>query len=70
MKAIEFETTAEKHCIRLPEAIPEGSHLRVLLLLDDEPASETDGCDLKRVLAGMTQGLTDEDLVRPRDFGR
>jgi len=70
MKAIEFETTAEKHCIRLPDAIPDGTHLRVLLLLDDEPASATDGSDLKQALAGLAEGLMEEDLERPRDFGR
>lgn len=41
MKAIEIEATVEKHCIRLPDAIPDGTHLRVLLLLDDEPVSVT-----------------------------
>ena len=29
MKAIEIEATVEKHCIRLPDAIPDGTHLRV-----------------------------------------
>ena len=66
MKAIEFEARAEKHCIRLPGAIPDGTHLRVLLLLDDEPASVTDRCDLKPALARLTEGLTNEDLDRPR----
>ena len=70
MKAIEFEARAEKHCIRLPDAIPDGTHLRVLLLLDDEPASAANSGDLKHALAGLTEGLTDEDLDRPRDLGR
>ena len=70
MKAIEFEATAEKHCIRLPDAIPDGTHLRVLLLLDDESTSVTDGADLKNMRAGLTEGLKNEDLERPRDFGR
>jgi hypothetical protein len=39
MKSIEFEATAAKHCIRLPEAILDGIHLRVLLLMDDGSAS-------------------------------
>jgi len=70
MKAIEFETTAEKRSIRLPDAIPDGTRLRVLLLLDDEPATVTDGRDLKRALSGLVEGLTEEDLKRSRDFGR
>ena len=70
MKAIEFETTAEKHSIRLPDAIPDGTHLRVLLLMDDTSASSAGSGDLKPLLAGLTEGLTDVDLHRPRDFGR
>jgi hypothetical protein len=70
MKAIEFETTAEKHCIRLPDAIPDGTHLRVLLLMDDTSVSAASSGDLKPLLAGLTEGLTDADLHRPRDFGR
>jgi hypothetical protein len=72
MKAIELEATVEKHCIRLPDAIPDGTHLRVLLLMEETSASASagDGGDLKRLLAGLTEGLTEEDLRRSRDFGR
>ena len=69
MKAIEFETTAEKHCIRLPDAIPDGTHLRVLLLMEDTAAAPAGSADLKPLLAGLTEGLTDVDLHRLRDFG-
>ncbi|MGA7980778.1 MAG: hypothetical protein WCA32_11175 [Chromatiaceae bacterium] len=70
MKAIEIEATVEKHCIRLPDAIPDGTHLRVLLLMDETSVSADNSGDLKRLLAGLTDGLTEEDLRRPRDFGR
>jgi len=70
MKAIEFETTAEKHGIRLPDEIPDGTHLRVLLLLDEEPAAAADSGNLKQALIGLAEGLTKADLERPRDFGR
>ena len=70
MKAIEFEATAEHHCIRLPDAIPDGTHLRVLLLMDDASAAAADSGELKPLLAVLTEGLTAEDLHRPRDFGR
>jgi hypothetical protein len=70
MKAIEIEATVEKHCIRLPDAIPDGTHLRVLLLMDETSASADDSGDLKHLLAGLTEGLTEEDFRRPRDFGR
>lgn len=58
MKAIELETTAEKHCIRLPDAIPDGTHLRVLLPMDDTAASSAGSADLKPLLAALTEGLT------------
>jgi len=70
MKAIEIEATVEKHCIRLPDGIPDGTHLRVLLLMDEASAAAADSGDLKQTLAGLTEGLEEEDLRRPRDFGR
>jgi hypothetical protein len=70
MRAIELEATVEQHAIRLPESIPDGTQLRVLLLLEDSPPAPADDADLKRLLAGLTEGLTAEDLQRQRDFGR
>lgn len=70
MRAIELEATVEQHCIRLPESIPDGTHLRVLLLLEDAPQSSANADDFKTLLAGLTEGLTPEDLQRQRDFGR
>ncbi len=65
MQAIELEATVEQHSIRVPETIQDGAHLRVLLLMDDPPApAASDGDDLKRRLAGLTEGLSDEDLQR------
>ncbi len=40
MQLVEFETTAHQHTIRVPDTIPDGARLRVLLLLNDTP-SET-----------------------------
>jgi hypothetical protein len=71
MRAIELEATVEQHSIRVPDTIQDGTHLRVLLLMEDSPTkSAVDGDDLKRRLAGLTEGLSAEDLQRPRDFGR
>lgn len=69
MPAIEFETIAHGHTIRIPDTVPDGVRLWVRLLLDEEPATAAGG-DLKALLASMTEGLTDEDLSRPREFGR
>lgn len=35
MQAIEFEATTFKHTIRVPDSVPDGVALRVLLLVDD-----------------------------------
>ena len=36
MRAIEFQATAHQYWLRLPDTIPDGVPMRVLLLLDDE----------------------------------
>ena len=69
MKAIEVEATVEHHAIRVPPSIPEGSRVRVLFLMEDVAGRPTEGVDLKRFLAGLTEGLTAEDLHRPRYLG-
>jgi hypothetical protein len=35
MHAIEFETVAQHHTVRLPNQIPDGVRLRVLVLMED-----------------------------------
>jgi hypothetical protein len=70
MKAIEIETTVEQHSIRLPESIPDGTRLRVLLLLEEPQISTADGDDLKALLTGLTEGLSAADLERQHDWGR
>jgi hypothetical protein len=40
------------------------------VLMDDMSASSADDGDLKHLLAGLTEGLTDEDLDRSGDLGR
>ena len=68
MQAIEFETTAHQHRINIPESVPDGVPLRVLLLIADIKTAPT--LDVKKLLAMLAEGLTDEDLARPRDLGR
>ena len=70
MRAIELEGTVEQQAIRLPVSIPDGTQLRVLLLFEDAPQTREDAAELKRLLAGLTEGLTAEDLQRQRDFAR
>lgn len=35
MQAIEFEAVADQHMLRLPDQVPDGVKLRVLLLMND-----------------------------------
>lgn len=61
MQAIEFETIAQGHTIRVPDTVPDGVRLRVLLLLDEHrpgfaeppPGDSVDGEALKALLAAM-----------------
>ncbi|NBC46642.1 MAG: hypothetical protein GVY22_01350 [Gammaproteobacteria bacterium] len=67
MNAIEFDALPEQRSIPLPEEVPDGVRLRVVLLWE-QPGTKAD--DLKTLFASTTEGLTDEDLDRPRDLGR
>ncbi len=67
MQAIEFEATATHHTIRVPDDVPEGVSMRVLLLW--EPV-QNPVADLKTLFTSVLDGLSKEDLVRPVDKGR
>ncbi|MFN5744529.1 MAG: hypothetical protein ACK443_00325 [Methylococcaceae bacterium] len=69
MHAIEFEATAHNHTIRLPDNVPEGVRLRVLLL-SPVPLEPTAPTDIKTLLATVTEGLSADDLKRSPDSGR
>lgn len=69
MHAIEFEATAHQHTIRLPDSVPDGTPLRVLLL-SQAPFEQPESRDLKFLLASITEGLSESDIARPRDLGR
>lgn len=42
MQAIEFEATTFQHTIRVPDSVPDGVSLRVLLLIDEAKTSQHD----------------------------
>ncbi len=69
MHAIEFEAKASQHTIRVPDQVPEGVSLRVLILVE-EPAQTTTGESWKSLLAAMPDLGVDEDFSRPLDYGR
>lgn len=71
MKTFQLETTSKHYCIPVPDSVPDGTRLRVPLLLDDDgPDAPVEEEPLKELLASLTEGLTDEDLCRPRDQHR
>ena len=67
MQAIEFEATSQDGRIRLPDGVPPGARLKVVLMWEMTAPADADG---KELLASTVEGLTDEDLARPRDLGR
>jgi hypothetical protein len=67
MQAVEFEAIPQDGRIRLPEGVPAGVALKVVLLWEPTEAAHD---DLKELLASAVEGLSDEDLARPNDLGR
>lgn len=70
MQAIEFETTVQNHQIRIPDTVPEGAAIRVLVLMNDNLVMQTETTDLKTLLSSVTEGLDEKDMERINDFGR
>jgi hypothetical protein len=69
MHAIEFEATSHQHTIRLPDSVPDGVSLRVLLLSQAPLAKPVDR-NLKALLASIAEGMTEADTARSQDLGR
>ncbi|MEI7696232.1 MAG: hypothetical protein WCI64_11395 [Chlorobium sp.] len=67
MHAIEFETTSHQHTIRLPDSVPDGVLLRVLLL-SEVPLAKPVGHNLKALLALIAEGITEVDIERSPDL--
>lgn len=63
MQAIEFETIAHGHTIRIPDTVPDGVRLQVRLLLDEEPTTAEKG-DLKTLLAGLEGVFPEAENVK------
>jgi hypothetical protein len=70
MRAIEFEATPDQHILHIPEDVPDGVPLKVVLLWNEADEAAQPGPDLKELLAGLTVGLDEDDLKRAKDFGR
>lgn len=70
MQAIEFEATANNHLIRIPDNVPDGVSMRVLLLVNDHVEIKDSSNDLKTLLTTVAEGLDESDFERIRDLGR
>ncbi|NOS87692.1 MAG: hypothetical protein HOP34_03985 [Methylococcaceae bacterium] len=70
MLAIEFEATAHNHIIRIPDNIPDGVLMRVLLLVNDPVEIQNPSHDLKNLLTEVAEGLEESDFERIHNFGR
>lgn len=69
MQAIEFEATLFQHTIRVPNYIPDGVSLRVLLLVEDKIINDSKaGKRWKNLLGPMPDVGSDEDFARPRVY--
>ena len=65
MQAIEFKAIAKQQMLRIPENIPDGTQLRVLLLLDDVEESQKNKLrrkPSKKLIGSVTMS---DDLTAP-----
>jgi len=66
MQAIEFEATSFQHTIRIPDEIPDGVSLRVLLLVDETKTDIDNGW--KNRLGTLPNVASDEMNVRKPEY--
>ncbi len=65
MQAIEFEATTFQHTIRVPDSVPDGVSVRIVLSFDDTKTKNDDGNSRrKNLLASMPNVGRDEDFAR------
>ena len=69
MQTIEFETTAFQHTVRIPDTVPDGVLVRVVLSFDDTAPKNTlsNKNHWKNLLGAMSNEGSDEDFSRSTD---
>jgi len=67
---IEFETVPFQHTVRIPDYIPDGVVVRVVLSFDDEKTKCTTNQNWKELLGAMPNVGNDEDFIRDADYDR
>ncbi|MDA8119730.1 MAG: hypothetical protein M0Z85_06700 [Gammaproteobacteria bacterium] len=69
MRALEFESVTHNHSVPVPENIPDGTPVKVVVLTQ-AASTEDRQRTFKGLLCEVAQGLTDADLERSRETGR
>ena len=67
---IEFEAMPFQHTVRIPDSIPDGIIVRVVLSFDDEEIKNDQQNNWKDLLGGMPNVGNDDDFARATDYGR
>lgn len=68
MQTIEFETTAFHHTVRIPDTIPDGVLVRIVLSFDDTTTkTPSNKSHWKKLLGAMSNAGSDEDFSRSTD---
>jgi hypothetical protein len=69
MQTIEFETTAFQHTVRIPDNVPDGALVRIVLSFDDATTKKTlsNKSHWKNLLGAMSNVGNDEDFSRSTD---
>jgi len=71
MQTIEFETTAFQHTVRIPDDVPDGVLVRIVLSFDDAATKTlSNKSHWKNLLGSMPNVGNDEDFARSLDYGR
>lgn len=69
MRALEFESVTSNHSVPVPENIPDGTPVKVVIPAKDS-SSEDRQQQFKALLCEVAQGLTGTDLTRSQETGR
>lgn len=69
MRTLEFEGVTHNHSVPVPESIPDGAPVKVVVLTQTSSPEDRQRT-FKGLLCELAQGLTDADLERSREAGR
>jgi hypothetical protein len=65
MQAIEFEATTFQHTVRIPDTVPDGVSVRIVLSFDNtKTKNDSDNKHWKNLLGAMPNVGRDEDFTR------